>query len=158
VRKKQRFAARRLRITVKTERFSVYIVLRYFTGGGCVPLAVHRRKIIVCIDDNRQGLAIRKLFLEALGYEVLLAQCAADGLDLLRQHAVAAVIVDFHMPDMGGDELASLIRRSFPGLPIVMLSGYVGDMPPACFGVVDRFVCKGEPATRLIDTLRELTS
>lgn len=122
-----------------------------------MPLRVHRRKIILCIDDNRQGLAIRKLFLEALGYEVLLAHCAADGLDLLRQHVVAAVIVDFHMPDMGGDELAAAIRRSFPGLPIVMLSGYIGDLPSNCCGIVDRFVRKGEPANRLIETLRELT-
>ena len=122
-----------------------------------MPLAVHRRKIILCIDDNRQGLAIRKLFLENLGYEVLLAHCAADGLHLLRHHVVAAVIVDFHMPDMSGDELASAIRRFFPGLSIVMLSGYVGDMPPNCFGIVDRFVRKGEPANRLIETLRELT-
>lgn len=122
-----------------------------------MPLELHPRKIIVCIDDNTQGLAIRKLFLEALGYEVLLAQRAAEGLELLRHHAVAAVIVDFHMPDMSGDELASAIRRSFPGLPIVMLSGYLGDMPPNCCGVVDRFVRKGEPANRLIDTLRELT-
>lgn len=123
-----------------------------------MPLAVQRRKIILCIDDNRQGLAIRKLFLEALGYEVLLAHRAADGLDLLSHHVVAAVIVDLHMPDMEGDELASAIRRSFPGLPIVMLSGCIADMPPNCCGVVDRFVRKGEPANRLIDTLRELTS
>lgn len=122
-----------------------------------MPLPVHTRKIVVCIDDNRQGLAIRKLFLEALGYEVLLAQCAADGLDLLRHHVVDAVIVDFHMPDMSGDELAAVIRRSFPGLPIVMLSGYLGDMPPNCSGIVDRFVRKGEPANRLIETLRDLT-
>lgn len=122
-----------------------------------MPELVAPHKIILCIDDNRQGLAIRKLFLEALGYEVLLAQCGAQGLELLRQNRVAAVIVDFDMPDMTGDELAGRIRQSFPAMPIVMLSGYIGDMPPSCCGIVDRFVRKGEPANRLIETLRELT-
>jgi len=119
---------------------------------------VHPSKIILCIDDNRQGLAIRKLFLESLGYEVLLAHCGRDGLNLLRQNLVAAVIVDFHMPDMSGDELARRIRRAFPSLPIIMLSGFVSDLPPDCSGIVDCFVRKGEPAGRLIETLRELTS
>lgn len=120
-------------------------------------LPVDSRKIILCIDDNRHGLAIRKLFLETLGYEVLLAHCGSEGLDLLHRNLVAAVIVDFHMPDMSGDELARRIRHSFPALPIVMLSGYVGDLPPNCSGVVDRFVRKGEPANHLVQTLRELT-
>ncbi len=122
-----------------------------------MPLAAYPRKIILCIDDNRRGLVVRKRFLQALGYEVLLAQTGVQGLDLLRHNDVAAVIVDFHMPDMSGDELARSIRQSFPALPIVMLSGHVGDMPHACSGIVDRFVRKGEPARRLIDTLRELT-
>lgn len=119
--------------------------------------AVHPRKIVLCIDDNRQGLAIRKLFLQALGYEVLVAQCGSDGLNLLQENIVAAVILDFHMPDISGDELARRIRRAFPSLPIVMLSGFVGDLPAGCSGIVDRFVHKGEPAMRLIETLRELT-
>jgi CheY-like chemotaxis protein len=80
-----------------------------------------------------------------------------EGLELLHRHPVAAVILDFHMPDMAGDELAAKIRSSFPSLPIIMLSGRIGEIPPHCSGIVDGFVRKGEPASRLLTTLKDLT-
>ncbi|HLK31604.1 MAG TPA: response regulator [Terriglobales bacterium] len=119
--------------------------------------ASRERKVVLCIDDNRRGLAIRKVFQEASGYEALAAECAADALELLRKQKVDAVLLDFRMPDMCGTDLAARIRHAFPHLPIVMLSGYLHEIPSDSSRVVDRLLHKGDPAAKLLETLRELT-
>jgi CheY-like chemotaxis protein len=76
---------------------------------------------ILCIDDNRAGLAIRKLLLEHQGYSVLTAEDGVSGLSLLERNPVDAVVLDYRMPGMDGDAVAQIIRKEHPGLPIVIL-------------------------------------
>jgi CheY-like chemotaxis protein len=66
---------------------------------------------ILCIDDNRAGLAIRKLLLEHQGYSVLTAEDGVIGLSLLERHPVDAVVLDYRMPGMDGDAVAQIIRQ-----------------------------------------------
>jgi CheY-like chemotaxis protein len=101
-----------------------------------------RRKTLLCIDDNSKLLAVFKEFLEVCRYKVLTASNGRKGFVLLRSNAVDAVIVDYEMPEMNGAELAHQIRRVFPALPILMVSGYGPHIPKAQLASVDAVVDK----------------
>ncbi len=80
------------------------------------------RKTILCIDDDHSMLGYQRALLERRGFTVLTAASARQGLQIALACAVAAVIVDYHMPEMNGHELATEIKRLRPHVPIVMVS------------------------------------
>lgn len=109
-----------------------------------------RKKQILCIDDDAAGLAIRKMMLEAEGYEIFTAESGAKGLELIKRRNIDAVILDYQMPQMNGAEVARSIREKWPDLPIVMLSGYPDDVPESALHLVNAFVTKGDAPERLL--------
>jgi CheY-like chemotaxis protein len=110
---------------------------------------------ILCIDDQPVGLGTRKLLLETKGYEVLIAPSGRDGFDLLASQDVAAVIVDYSMPEMNGEEVARAIRQRWPAVPIIILSGYP-DIPQSTMDAADAFIVKGSSPTVLLTELERL--
>ncbi len=80
------------------------------------------RQTILCIDDDDGMLCYQKALLERRGYKVLTAASARQGLQIAAVCAIAAVIVDYHMPEMNGHEVATEIKRLTPQVPIVMLA------------------------------------
>ena len=58
-----------------------------------------QRQLVLCIGDQEDGLRIRKLFLETMGYEVLTAASGRAGLDLMAAHPIDAVVLDYRMPE-----------------------------------------------------------
>jgi CheY-like chemotaxis protein len=114
------------------------------------------KKTVLCIDDQPEGLAIRKIFLETFGYEVLLAQSGREGLKLLENNTIDALVLDYRMPEMDGAAVALEVRKKWPKLPIVMLSGYVAEIPSHVHNLVSAFVSKGSPPSELLETLRNV--
>jgi len=104
---------------------------------------------ILCVDDQPTGLHIRKLFLESFGYQVLCAGGGRTALDILQRQPVDAVILDYRMPEMDGDEVAREIKGMDPDLPIVLLSGYISEIPETLRKNVNGFVAKGSPPEEL---------
>lgn len=80
---------------------------------------------ILLIDDNRHGLAARRTVLEQLGHKVTLASGGQDGIDQFQSEKFDLVVTDYRMPDISGQQVIRKIRQAEPGVPIVMLSGYV---------------------------------
>lgn len=97
-------------------------------------------------------------FLRVFGYSVLTAPSGPRGLQLLHRNPVDAVILDYEMPKMDGAELALRIRSDWPELPILMFTGYPADVSEEVRQSVDAFVVKGDPAEKLLQTLRGLLS
>src|SRR5947209_4788796 len=63
--------------------------------------------------------------LEDLGHTVIELNSAADALKLLEDgKRVDLVITDHAMPGMSGTELARLLKTRYPGLGVVIASGY----------------------------------
>ena len=56
-------------------------------------------------------LEYQKALLERRGYKVLTADSARQGVQIAAVCAIAAVILDYHMPEMNGGEVATEIRR-----------------------------------------------
>jgi CheY-like chemotaxis protein len=107
---------------------------------------------LLCIDDEPTVLTIRKMLLEQKGYRVLLANSGLEGLAVLQRERVDTVILDYKMPEMNGAEVAERIRGLYPGMPIIMLSAYVG-LPESELKNVDAYVTKGESPEILFRTL-----
>jgi CheY-like chemotaxis protein len=113
------------------------------------------RKTILCIDDDWSGLIGRKIFLESSGYEVLEATSGKEGLKLFLTHAVDAVVLDYPMPGMNGDAVATRMKRMKPHVPILLLSAY-GPLPGRKLESVDTFLTKSHEAKLLLSTVQDL--
>lgn len=111
---------------------------------------------LLCIDDQEPGLRIRKIFLEMQGYKVLTASSGREGLALLQASPVDAVILDYRMPEMDGAEVAERVLQTQPTLPIIVLSGYVADLPERLQSLARGFVPKGESPAELLKVLEEV--
>jgi CheY-like chemotaxis protein len=112
-------------------------------------------KTILCIDDNDGVLEYQKALLEKRGYAVLTASSARQGLQLAADNGVAAVIVDYHMPEINGHEVALEIKRLKPNTPIVMVSSEE-QIPSRVLDVVDAFVPKHETPSLLVPVLTRI--
>jgi CheY-like chemotaxis protein len=97
------------------------------------------------------------MLLERAGYRVLCAPDGPSGLSLLAAHPVEAVILDYSMPGMDGNEVAQRMRAMRPGLPILLLSAYVG-LPADATANVSLYMTKGEGAPALLANLKRLFS
>ena len=80
---------------------------------------------VLVVDDDPIVAAGTVAMLEDLGHEAQEANSGDAALRLLRADpAVDLVITDHAMPGMTGTELAVRIRHAWPGLPIVIATGY----------------------------------
>ncbi|HJT00426.1 MAG TPA: response regulator [Terriglobales bacterium] len=113
-------------------------------------------RCLLCVDDHPEVLSIMGEFLRVSGYSVLTAPSGMRGLQLLQRNPVDAVILDYEMPKMDGAELALRIKSDRPELPVLMFTGYPADVPEDVRRSVDAFVVKGDPAEKLLQTLRDL--
>ncbi len=111
--------------------------------------------LLLCVDDEINGLQLRKIILETSGYRVLTAASGADGLKLFEEHPVELVVLDFLMPEMKGDEVADRMRQLKPRVPIIMLSAYY-DLPPRVDLLVEARIVKGESTQNLLETVARL--
>ncbi|OLC46100.1 MAG: hypothetical protein AUI55_03645 [Gemmatimonadetes bacterium 13_1_40CM_2_70_7] len=79
-------------------------------------------RIIVIDDDESVRKAIRRV-LEPLGHEVREAEDGAAGLALLADKDADLVITDIFMPGQDGIETVRRIRKEFPGVKMLVMSG-----------------------------------
>lgn len=79
---------------------------------------------ILLIDDNRNGLVVRKAILEQAGYSATIANSPEAGLEEFSRGIFHLVITDYRMPGMDGAEVIRRIRASQPEMPIIMLSAF----------------------------------
>ncbi len=108
---------------------------------------------VLCIDDRADGLEIRRVFLEAFGYQAITATSGRAGLDIVARMPVDVVILDYHMPEMDGLEVARILRRDHPKVPIIVLTGFVSQVPAELPAIVDAFITKGNRPNELLETL-----
>ena len=78
-------------------------------------------RILVIEDDSVLRKILLRLF-SSEGYEVDVVPDAVAGLEMLRQRAPAAVILDLLRPGSSGCDLCKKIANLIPGLPLVILS------------------------------------
>ncbi len=99
------------------------------------------KKVILCVDDNEQALAVRKFLLETRGYRVIPAKDGATALEILQQGGIDLVLSDLVMPQMDGNEMIRQMKQISPEVPMMLISGTVKSFERA--NRADAFLPKG---------------
>ncbi len=81
-----------------------------------------RPKSILWIDDEVDGLAAHRRFLEQQGFAVAQAAHGDDALAMLRRQPYSVVLLDEQMPGRRGLELIPEIRAIDPAMAVVMVT------------------------------------
>ena len=116
---------------------------------------------ILIVDDEPALRDVGKLLLEAQGYEVLCAEDGFEGLAALKQSLPDLIISDLQMPNMNGFEFLSVVRRRFPIIPVIVISGEFSGVSVPESVLADAFFSKGsykipELFERICDLVHEL--
>lgn len=81
---------------------------------------------LLIVDDEEdfvQGL--RRLILTDLPeFEVFIATCGEEALKLIKSHEINLVCTDLQMPGMDGLSLTKAILTNYPGMKVIILTGY----------------------------------
>ena len=85
---------------------------------------------VLVVDDEAVVRAVAKGLLSHAGYDVSTAEDGRDALESLagNEGDVDLVILDLTMPRMTGKEAFREIRSKYPGLPVIICSGYLVDL------------------------------
>jgi DNA-binding response OmpR family regulator len=91
----------------------------------------NRQQRLLVIDDSRETVAGLQSFLSQK-YEVLTAYNGLDGLKAFETSAdrIDLVITDLVMPEISGVGVISIIKKKYPGTPVIAITGW-GEHPGA---------------------------
>jgi two-component system, cell cycle sensor histidine kinase and response regulator CckA len=82
-------------------------------------------KVVLLVEDDDAVRGLARRVLEQNGFDVLVAANGRQALELVKGvKKLDLVLSDVVMPEMGGPELAVQVRRKWPTLPVVLMSGY----------------------------------
>ncbi len=81
------------------------------------------RMCVLVVDDNEDMRTVVRLSLEAEGFDVALAENGRNPAAALRQCGARVVVTDILMPEQDGVETIAQLRREFPDVRIIAMSG-----------------------------------
>jgi len=84
---------------------------------------------ILCIDNDVNFLELEKSSLETEGYTVVTACDGQTGITVASKRPIDAVVLAFKMPGMDGGQVAEVLFKKQPDLPIVVCTGFFDALP-----------------------------
>lgn len=79
---------------------------------------------ILVVDDERIVLDSCQKVLEADGFEVYLVPSANKALQAMKKEGFGLLLVDIKMPEHDGLYLMREVKKKWPDIPIIVMSGY----------------------------------
>lgn len=118
---------------------------------------------VLVVDDDPLLRELSTTLLASQGYEVRCAEDGFEGLAALKQSLPDIIISDLRMPNMSGFEFLSVVRRRFPLIPVVVISGEFTGLSVPDSVLADAFFPKAgyktpELLSKIGDLLHELPS
>ena len=80
-------------------------------------------KRILVVDDDQQTRQIVKIFLTRQNYLVEEAENGEQALSITERVQPDLVLLNIVLPDMSGLEILQIIKRKYPELGVIMLTG-----------------------------------
>jgi len=88
----------------------------------------HPGAVILVVEDDPRVSRSTMAALEELGYRPMACAGGHEALAILEENPdVDLVVTDVMMPEMTGTELAAELRQRHPDIPILFVTGYVGE-------------------------------
>ena len=106
-------------------------------------------KSILYIEDDPASRALVERTLRFGGYNVAVAACGIEGIDMARHETFDLILTDINLPDMNGREITTALRRDqrFAHTPIVALTGVTVAELKSTVSVPDLLVVPPSDAT-----------
>ncbi len=79
---------------------------------------------ILVVDDEQVVLNSCKRVLGAEGFEIFPVASAQEALAALEQEAFSLLLIDVKMPEHDGMYLIEEVKRKWPDIPVIVMSGY----------------------------------
>jgi DNA-binding NtrC family response regulator len=113
---------------------------------------------VLVVDDEDIVLSSCRLVLTAENFEVVLAKSVEDALNIIQTKIPALLLVDVKMPAHDGMYLMKKVNEQWPGIPIIVMSGYPTDetvRAAADLGAAT-FIAKPFTPDELLETVRSV--
>jgi CheY-like chemotaxis protein len=114
-----------------------------------------RVKVLI-VDDKATIRTTMSLVLAEMGYNVSLATDGFSALREIRRESPAILLSDLNMPGMSGFELLVVVRRRFPEIQVIAMSGSFSGIEVPSGIPADAFYQKGSSMAALLQILRAL--
>ncbi|MFC1520939.1 response regulator [Elusimicrobiota bacterium] len=79
---------------------------------------------VLLIDDEQDLVSA---LVERLGYRGVKSKYALNGqqaIDMMQKESFDAVVLDLKLPGMSGAQVHDIIKKQYPGLPILLITGH----------------------------------
>jgi CheY-like chemotaxis protein len=117
---------------------------------------VARNRTILVVDDAPMFRELESAFLARQG-RVLTAASGAAGLELAQRHRPGVILLDLHMPELGGEEVCRQLKEDaeLSSIPVVMLtaSPFAEDHARCIRAGADQVLAKPISQLALIDVV-----
>jgi len=114
---------------------------------------------VLVVDDEPAVRELARTVLERAGGAVTLASDGQEALEAIEAdpERFDVVLLDLTMPRLSGLETLEEIRTRWPGLPVLLSSGFA-ELPPDARGALDgvRFISKPYRSRELVEALNEM--
>lgn len=84
-------------------------------------------RIVLFVDDDEIVLNSLESGLQDESYNKLFVNSSNKALEILRREEVHVIVVDDQMPDMSGLELIRIVKKEYPRIVCMVLTGYSQD-------------------------------
>jgi CheY-like chemotaxis protein len=113
-------------------------------------------KRVLIVDDKEIIRTTTALVLAEMGYSTRTAEDGFSALRAIHEECPDILLSDLSMPGMSGFELLMVVRRKFPTIHVIAMSGsfYGNDVPPGV--LADAFHQKGSSLSALLQAFRSL--
>lgn len=111
---------------------------------------------VLCLDDQVTDRQLLRDLFNSKNFNVLTAENWNDAKILLHENEVDVVILDYRLIQANAVDVAIEVRKSRPRVPIMLLSGFLADVPEYFKRAVDGCVSKSSPLDEWVDTVKYL--
>lgn len=97
------------------------------------------------VDDEQALLDSLTRRLGVRDFQVIGAGCGEEALEMARKNYVDVAVVDIKMPGMKGQEVLLALKKQYPWMEVIILTGH-GSFDPDGEGIADKIhSCLGKP-------------
>lgn len=82
---------------------------------------------ILVVEDNQVNLLILRTMLRRQGFEPLVAADGIEAIEMAARHAPGLILMDLHLPRLGGFAAAAAIRQGGARATLVAVTADAGD-------------------------------
>lgn len=113
---------------------------------------------VLFVDDEPSILSALKRLFRPEGYNIYTAESGALALDLVKSHHMDVVVSDMRMPGMDGAALFEVLRKGWPNIIRILLTGYAdvnSTIAAINKGEIHKYISKPIDDQSMLLTIRE---